>query len=216
MVFHVPLSRGVNLDWIFSNRFALAVTQKNQSPLKRCEEREETGFFSACCLQLLAECSLASRTWHCLCVLERETPHTTAESMEQQGGDWGAVGWHQNLKCVGLRGTPGCHFSLSQCAEAKKALSQGSLILSVSETRQMNPLSRREHVGPCWSLCPKPSLQMFLESSAQLWWGGVEKTLTHLFDVVSKCCQNFGDSAVRTNADRPDWRLVVVEDLFLL
>lgn len=104
----------------------------------------------------------------------------------------------------GFEGHSWLPFLISQCAEAKKALSQGSLILSVSETRQMNPLLRREHVGPCWSLCPKPSLQMFLESSAQLWWGGVEKTLTHLFDVVSKCCQNFGDSAVRINADRPD------------
>lgn len=53
-------------------------------------------------------------------------------------------------------------------------------------------------------LCPKPPLQMFLETSAQLWWGGVEKTLTHLFDMVSKCCQNFGDNAVGMNADGPD------------
>lgn len=29
--------------------------------------------------------------------------------------------------------------------------------------------------------------------------GGVEKTPRQLFDTVSKCCQNFGDGAVRTN-----------------
>lgn len=45
MVFYVPLSHGINLGWIFFNSFALAVAQKNQSPLKGCEEREETGFF---------------------------------------------------------------------------------------------------------------------------------------------------------------------------
>lgn len=50
MVFYVPVSRSINLGSIFSNKFVLAETQKNQSPLKGCEEREETGSFSAWCL----------------------------------------------------------------------------------------------------------------------------------------------------------------------
>lgn len=46
----------------------------------------------------------------------------------------------------------------------------------------MNASNRRV---PCWSLCPKTPLQMFLESTAQLWWAGVEKPLTRLFEMVT-------------------------------
>lgn len=61
----------------------------------------------------------------------------------------------------------------------------------------MNPSNRREHVVLCWTLCPELSLQMlFLESTAQLWWGGAEKALTHLSEKVTE------DNAGRTTADR--------------
>lgn len=168
-------------------------------------------FFSACCLQLLANCRLTSRTWHCLCVFEREPPPTTADNAEHQCGDCVALRWHQNLKCVGLGCTPGCHFSLPQCAEAKKGISQGSLILSISETRQMNPLNRREHVVPSGLSAPNPLCRCFwraLPSCGGRCGKNTETAVWYSVKMLSefwgRCCQNKSSCQ-----NRPDWRLVV-------
>lgn len=197
MFFHVPLSHSINLDWIFSSRFALAVTQKHQSPLKRCEEREETGFFSAFCLYILADCRLASRTWHCLYVWEREPPPPLQITWNSSVGTkwlWGDIrNWN-----VWVRGALlAAIFSLSQCAEAKKKRPFSRQLDFKWNTADESP----HQEGVCGTmlgfvpqtlfadvfgeLCPAVVGRCGKNTDASVWYG-----VKMLSEFWGQCCQN--------------------------
>ena len=118
MVFQVSLSRS-NLGWIFFDRFVLAVTQKNQLPLKDVKKERKQGFF---CMLPLLSCWLQIKrhgTDITAVCLKGNLPSHNCREVEHQCGDWAAVRWHQSHRCVGWACIPGC-FSVSQCAEVNK------------------------------------------------------------------------------------------------